>query len=308
MAFVCFSAATVALADEFTITNQFGNVFSFTPMDIGTPGADPAFPGSTTNPDFNSFQIKAGGSDIGGTNDAFHFVYTTFSGDFDIRARIPNFTAPNSLAKAGLIVRETTNADSSTSYCMVTPTNAQSACISGYRAETGAELQVLSSSHSPVTFPNVWLRITRMGTAFQTYRSTNGIDWQVESSFSATALGGNSPQLLVGLGLVAHDNVQDHFAECDFTSFSLNAFSICTCAPTLSWALVNEKLVLSWDALTGSGYHLTESEDLIHWSSVATAIETTYGTCTATLSPVRTTFYQLEINDSTTYVKKLNTD
>ncbi|MEW6159718.1 MAG: PA14 domain-containing protein, partial [Verrucomicrobiota bacterium] len=66
-----------------SITNRLLTAF----VDIGVPG-DPAVNGSTTMPGDGSFEVIAGGSDIWGNSDRFHFAYQEVTGDFDLRVQV----------------------------------------------------------------------------------------------------------------------------------------------------------------------------------------------------------------------------
>ena len=74
---------------------------AFTARDLG--GATPA--GSSTSVT-NGATVSAGGRDIGGSEDAFHFHYQLRAGDFDVAVRAQEFAAGYPWAKAGLMARE----------------------------------------------------------------------------------------------------------------------------------------------------------------------------------------------------------
>src|SRR5678816_4684724 len=58
------------------------------------------------------WDIIAGGADIWEKSDQLHFVCKQVSGDFDIAVRVESFTPAHLYSKAGLMIRETLNADS----------------------------------------------------------------------------------------------------------------------------------------------------------------------------------------------------
>jgi len=68
--------------------------------DIGSP----ALAGSSSAAS-NVFTIDAGGLDIWGTSDQFHFVYQQIIGDVDVRARVESLSNAASWSKAGVMIR-----------------------------------------------------------------------------------------------------------------------------------------------------------------------------------------------------------
>src|ERR1035441_5567858 len=76
-------------------------------IDIGAP----QLPGSAQQVE-NGWDIIAGGADIWEKSDQFHFLCKQLSGDFDLAVRVECFTPAHLYSKAGLMIRETLNADS----------------------------------------------------------------------------------------------------------------------------------------------------------------------------------------------------
>ncbi|WP_338285537.1 Calx-beta domain-containing protein [Luteolibacter sp. LG18] len=119
------------------------------------------------------YTISGAGADIWGTADAFQYASTSMTGDGEIRARVTSQTNTGGWAKAGVMMRDTTAAGSAHAMMVVTPSNG---FANQYRATTGA-----SSSHiaGPAlnAYPNNWVRVTRCGSLFTTYVSSNGTTW-----------------------------------------------------------------------------------------------------------------------------------
>lgn len=296
-ALLCFSLSIPVSASEFTDTN--GSIPEFISVDVGIPGIDPLYEGSTIYTNSRTFQMKAGGTDIAGTADAFQFAYVEATGDFDLRIRITNLRASDPHAKAGLVLRSSTNANAAGIYYMVTPTNNNTQILCGYRSTDGGSMEILASTTDaqlpPAIFPNVWLRIVRAGDYFRLYRSTNRLSWTFENSVPAIYFPGT---VVLGLGLTAHDNSPSHFAECEADQFSLSYFCTCFTLPELRYAMVGDELILSWDAQLGMNYRLVESNDLVSWTDSDAAVEINWETDTAFMRvvPIGTKFYQLQSN------------
>ena len=154
---------------------------------LGAPGAPPppdglvgldvntSVAGSTTEvtPDVD-YDVVAGGLDIWGTADSFHFSHETVTGDFDQVVQIATFTGPDIGGKAGLMVRESLNANSRNVFMGAT------LAAEGYRfsqrSSTGGTTQNLFKGGT-VAYPNVWVRLRRQGNVFTGFTSTDGSNW-----------------------------------------------------------------------------------------------------------------------------------
>ena len=79
----------------------------FSDLDIGSP----QLAGSAKQVE-DGWDLLAGGVDIWEKSDQFHFVYRQVAGDFDIAVRVEAFTPAHLYSKAGLMIRESLNADS----------------------------------------------------------------------------------------------------------------------------------------------------------------------------------------------------
>jgi regulation of enolase protein 1 (concanavalin A-like superfamily) len=141
------------------------------------------------------FTIQASGSDIWGTADAFRLVNLPANGDCTITARVTSISNTHVWAKAGVMIRETTTAGSKHAMTVITP---GSGCSFQRRKSTGASS--LSTTVSG-TAPG-WVRITRKGNVFTSYRSTDGATWtQIGSDIITMASNAQ-----IGLCVTSHNN------------------------------------------------------------------------------------------------------
>jgi len=101
----------------------------WTAGDIGTVGV--AGLSSFAN---GTFVVNGAGADIWGTADAFQFVRRSLNGDCDIRARVPVQTTTNGYAKAGVMLRESTDPGAAHALISVTPSNGLTSNIVPRRA------------------------------------------------------------------------------------------------------------------------------------------------------------------------------
>jgi hypothetical protein len=147
--------------------------------DIGTPSIQGA---SSFNPFGGTWLIIGAGDGIWGTSDQFQFAAETYSGNGTILADVTTQTNTSASAKAGVMFRDSTAADGAYAYAVVTPGNG---VYFQWRASDGASAQS-SASVAGITAP-VWLRVTRSGSSFSGYYSTNGTTWtQIGSTETIT--------------------------------------------------------------------------------------------------------------------------
>ena len=151
-------------------------------------------PGSSQMSSEGEFEISSCGAGIGGTNDAFHFFFQKFTGDFEFEARVVN---PGKLtmrgeAKAGLMIRE--SLDPAAPYEMVyAPTGPEA--IADYRLKSGAT--DLSHTLSRLAWQPCWLKIARVDERVAVWHSTDRNLWY-PARFGGT-LRGLPKEVYVGL-------------------------------------------------------------------------------------------------------------
>ena len=175
---------------------------SFTSQDIGSP----ALAGSTVR-NGNVITITAGGTDIWGTSDQFHYAHQQRTGDFDVSVRIESVVQSDLYTKTGLMVRDSLAANARHVMALVFPSNAARNNNTGgyefqYRATTGGGATALypAAPQPRVNYPDTWLRMKREGNTFIAYWSSDGFTW---AEYSRTTL--DLPdQIFFGLAVTAH--------------------------------------------------------------------------------------------------------
>jgi hypothetical protein len=133
---------------------------------------NPALPGSQV-PAGNGYNISAGGSAIGGTNDQFQLSYQLRTGDFDVQVRLDALGLTDAWSEAGLMAREDLSAGGRFAAALATP-SISGAFFESRNATNGAA--ALSGSF-PVNYPNTWLRLKRAGNLFTGFGSFDGQNW-----------------------------------------------------------------------------------------------------------------------------------
>jgi hypothetical protein len=135
------------------------------------------------------------------------------TGDFDVWARVadlpPTDPARPSISKAGVMVRQTTNADSPTLYHSINPPLPLGRNLGevGARLAPAAATAAFSNSFAywGPDVPNAWVRAQRRGDIFNFYRSGDGQNW----SLIAFGPRGLPSTVWVGLATCAHTGTQD---------------------------------------------------------------------------------------------------
>ena len=179
---------------------------AWTGQDIGSPplaGSDSFAAGTWT--------ISGSGRDIGGTSDQFHYVWQPMPGDGSISAQVLSQTNTNSAAKAGVMLRQSTDPSSPFFAAFMTPGSGSSVVVSE-RTSFGGPATTLATF--PATLP-LYLEVTRSGTGVSALTSPDGSTWTpVPGSAATFAIDGVilagmavTPHSLVTLGTAHFDNV-----------------------------------------------------------------------------------------------------
>src|SRR5439155_5594078 len=114
-----------------------------------------------------TWTIQGGGADIWGTSDQFHFVWQSLAGDGGISARVVSQTNSSAWAKAGVMLRQSSDPNSAFYMAVVTPGNG---IVVQYRPSAGAAAQW---SASLAGTPPAYLQVGRVGSTFTAYTSTD---------------------------------------------------------------------------------------------------------------------------------------
>lgn len=187
----------------------------------------------------DSATVRGSGSDIWGTQDAFHFVSRTFEGDGSLVVHVGGVQNTNGWAKAGLMLRESTAANAKHVMILARPDNTVSF---QYRSATGGESNFTMGSWN---LASVWLMLTRTGDTFDGYESTDGATWRKVGS----VLLAMPASLLAGLAVTSHDNAQ--LTTATFDNFA--AMPSAAPPPSADWqsAKIGDGLAGAWSVNAG---------------------------------------------------------
>jgi hypothetical protein len=293
---------TAALEQAFTVTlsgisDVAGNALPantvvqcalspFTPMVLGTPGSDPVDVAGTVAYGLgtNGFLVVANGHDIWDAADGGHFIYTTYTGNFDARVRVESLTRANDWSKAGIMAREDLGAGSRNTMILVAPQplnnlyNMQWRDVANAACGSKADAERLRG----VRYPDAWVRLYREGDVFTSMISTNGgADWFMYHQYTFTAP--MPAELYVGVATTSHDNVVGDLTTAVYRDYQIGAY-----APTVPLRigavtrLADGNVSFTFTAAVGQAYRVLASPSLLvprtQWTQV--------GQGTVTASPV----------------------
>ena len=213
----------------------------------------------------NSLILQGAGNDIWNAADQFHFVWQTLAADGSVSAHIISQTNTSSWAKAGVMLRQSTDAASPYYAVLVTPGNG---IIVQYRTTLG------SNTQQPVAFLGTvpaYLMVARSGNTYTAYTSTDGITWTPVAGSNVTL--NLSGPILAGLAVTSHNDGVVSDAAFDTVSIgtlacpiSWNCADIGSPAPAGSQSLSGN----TW-TIQGGGNDIWNAADQFHfvWQTLA---------------------------------------
>jgi hypothetical protein len=149
-----------------------------------------------------TWTVTGGGGDIWGTSDSFHYAWQAMAGDGTVSAEVTAQQATDPWAKAGVMVRATTDPGAPYYAVYVTPGNG---IVVQSRDATG-DSAVQEASLPGAQVP-VYVEIIRSGTSFTAATSTDGVNWTPVAGSTATLPNLAGP-ILEGLAVTSHNTGQ----------------------------------------------------------------------------------------------------
>jgi hypothetical protein len=169
----------------------------------------PAYVGSFVEAPPSTYTMTASGTDIWAAADEFHFAYKELTGAVAIIAKIESVENTDPWAKAGVMIRDTLDADSRYAAVLVTPENG---VRFQYRNSAGATTSRYFAEG--VTAPQ-WVRLERTtGGLVRAFYSADGTTW---TNFNLVQVRMDMP-VYIGLAVTSH-NV-DLTCEAKFSNVS----------------------------------------------------------------------------------------
>jgi WD40 repeat protein len=181
-------------------------------LNIWVRGNQPLLGDYVYNSATGLYTVTGAGADIWGPSDQFHYVYKRLSGNGYIQAKVlslantgdPNAT--NAWAKAGVMIRETLDADSIFAAVFVTGGQGchfQARRITGEEAiaDSWGENDVDTDEQNAIVAP-YWIKLERAGDTFNGYYSADGSTW-TKVAWSPQMIP-MSQDVYIGLALTGH--------------------------------------------------------------------------------------------------------
>jgi glucose/arabinose dehydrogenase/PKD repeat protein len=173
---------------------------------VDTDVGSPAIGGSASYAN-GVFTVNGAGTDIYGTNDQFHYVYQPVNGNGTLIARVSSQTNTSSNAKAGIMFKQSTTAGDPYILITITPGTSSFKIQYNFNGSIGG---------GTYTFPNAWMKLTRVGTTFTAYVSADGVTWTQIASKSLNI----STNATAGLFECSHNSSALGTATFDNVSFT----------------------------------------------------------------------------------------
>ena len=132
--------------------------------------------GSATCDANGTFNLNASGWGAWGAQDSLHFAYRTLDGDGQIIAHIARLDSTHGAVVAGVMIRQSLAPDSPMAGACLYP-NGQ------VRLPHRPEISLAEFKHGDeAPQQQAWVRLTRRGEQFRSFRSTDGKFWQLVES------------------------------------------------------------------------------------------------------------------------------
>jgi phosphatidylserine/phosphatidylglycerophosphate/cardiolipin synthase-like enzyme/regulation of enolase protein 1 (concanavalin A-like superfamily) len=141
-----------------------------------------------------TFTVRGAGADVWGTADAFHFAYTSLTGDGSIVARVVTTSSTAPWVKAGVMIRNTLNANSAHGFMLVS--YSKGLAFQRRTANGGTS----TSTAGALAGAPYWVRLDRAGDTITAYQSTDGANWVVVGTDTIPM----GQTVFVGLGVSSH--------------------------------------------------------------------------------------------------------
>ena len=164
----------------------------WTCSDIGNP-----VPSGLQTLTGGQWSLFGGGNDIWATADSFHFVSQTLAADGSISAHVTAQANTAAWAKAGVMLRATTDPGSPYYAAFVTPGNG--VAVQWRTAQGAGTAQVVTTGTVPV-----YLQVARTGSSFTAYTSSDGTAWTAVPGSTVTLANLGGP-VLRGLAVTSHN-------------------------------------------------------------------------------------------------------
>jgi hypothetical protein len=154
------------------------------------------------------YTMTASGTDIGDVpdvrkpskfHDEFHYACMQVSGDYAIAVKVESITNTDAWAKAGIMIRDSADANSMHVMACLTPSTANGIALQNRAVAGGPSTNIINI---PNFNPPCWISLTRTGTNFAAgYRQLDTDDWTHLGDVTVTM----ADPVCIGLSLTSHN-------------------------------------------------------------------------------------------------------
>ncbi len=214
-----------------------------TPLPSGWSDGDIGSPGQVGSASYSgsAWTVKGGGADIWGTSDQFNYASQSVSGNQTVVAKITGISNTDPWAKAGVMLRDSTAANSMYVYAIATQGNGvRFECRTSTRGSSvGTTTRGIGA---PSAANPVWLKLVKTGTTYTGSYSLNGTTWTQIGTVTASFSNAN---FRAGLAVTAHNNSLLNTAT--FTNTSVGSGAVA------AYAFSEGSGTSTADSVSGSG-------------------------------------------------------
>jgi fibronectin type 3 domain-containing protein len=191
------------------------------------------------------FTLLGSGSNIGNTADAFHYAYQSMSNNCTIIAFVSLPQSTQALAKAGLMIRDSLNANAANAFIGVTPGNGVTWQV---RSSDGGTTTNSSTTGLSVWCQSYWVKLAQNGTTLTGYYSVDGANWTQLGSTTIASMGAAN---FGGLAFCNHDN--SSFGTATFAGVICTGGLLVPSMPTgVTVTAGMEQVTLNWQATSNA--------------------------------------------------------
>lgn len=215
--------------------------------DIGSTGATGTYSYSA-----GTYTVAGAGTGIGGTSDSFSYASLQTSGNIELVAKVASQTNTSNYAVAGLMMRDSLNANGASAVIGVSPANGVNFT---YRATAGGPSTTMLGPSIAVP---VYLRIVRSQSSIAGYQSNDGISWQLVGEYQIPM-----PSKFY-VGLAVSSNSFGNLSTATFNSLAYMTSVPQRSANLISWLRADVGVISSsgnvsqWTDQSGNGNNATQ--------------------------------------------------
>ena len=243
-------------AESAPVASLLAGPLTWSTQDIGDVGSA----GSVAQSG-NSMSVRGGGADIWGTADEFRYVYRKLNGDGSITVKVTSQQNTAGYAKAGLMIRESLNANSAHVNAYISPSNGT---VLQRRSTTGASVSNVATSTGKAA--PYWLKLVRSGNTFTATQSADGTTWTALGTTTVTM----ATNVYIGLEVCSvNDGV---LCQVMFEQIALTGQTNPEAPASVTTTPGNGQVTVNWAAVAGATSYT------VQWATASGGTYTTLAT------------------------------